>query len=151
LALPLLIAGADNDMSDLLKKAVFEKSGVPLMQKFLDMASVRHKLISGNIANVSTPNYKSKDIDFQAELKKAVDNKGHIEGMTTDAAHIPLGKNRDRGPEIIVNKSTDGNGINNVDADVEMGNMAQNQIYYNIGTTLLTKKFEGLRTAIKSK
>ena len=138
-------------MSDLLKKAVFEKSGIPLMQKFLDMASVRHKLISSNIANVSTPGYESKDIDFEGELKKAVDNRRHIQGAVTDPAHIPLGRNRDEEPEVIVNHSKDGNGINNVDADKEMAGLATNQIYYSIGATLLQKKFEGLRTAIKSK
>jgi flagellar basal-body rod protein FlgB len=138
-------------MSDLLKKAVFDKSGVPLMQKYLDMASLQHKLIAGNLANVSTPQYQSKDIDFDSELKKAVDNRRHIKGETTNPNHIPLGQSRDRGPEIKVNKSKDGNGINNVDADVEIANLAQNQIYYTIGTTLLAKKFEGLKTAIKSK
>ncbi len=86
-------------MSDILKKAVFEKSGIPLMQKFLDMASFRHKIISGNIANVSTPKYESKDIDFESELKKAVDDKRHIQGVTTDPAHIPLGQNKDSEPE----------------------------------------------------
>jgi flagellar basal-body rod protein FlgB len=138
-------------MSDLLKKAVFEKSGIPLMQKFLDMASVRHKLISSNIANVSTPGYESKDINFEGELKKAVDNRRHIQGVVTNPAHIPLGQKSDGEPEIIVNHSRDGNGVNNVDADKEIADLAENQIYYSIGATLLQKKFEGLKTAIKSK
>jgi flagellar basal-body rod protein FlgB len=138
-------------MSDLLKKIVFEKSDIPLMQKFLDMASLRHKLIAGNLANVSTPQYQSKDIEFHSELQKAVDNRRHIKGETTNPAHIALGVSRDRGPEIKVNKSKDGNGINNVDADVEVANMAQNQIYFTIGATLLSKKFEGIKNAIKSK
>jgi len=137
-------------MSDLIKKMVFDKCGVPTMAKLLDMASLRHKLVSGNLANISTPDYKSKDIDFQGELKKAVGENRHIAGMTTDPKHIPLGQNRDRGPEIIENKSAADNGINNVDADVEVANMAENQIYFSIGATLLQKKFEGLRTAIKS-
>ena len=122
-----------------------------MLQKFLDMASLRHKLIAGNLANVSTPEYQSKDINFHSELKKAVDNRRHIKGETTNPAHIALGTSRDRGPEIKVNKSKEGNGINNVDADVEVANLAQNQIYYTIGATLLSKKFEGIKTAIKSK
>jgi len=151
LAPPLLKGFPDNGMSDLLKKAVFEKIGVPLMQKFLDMASIRHKMISGNIANISTPKYQSKDIDFHSELKKAVNDKGHIQGTVTHPAHIPVGKSRDRGPELIVNRSKESNGINNVDADAEVAHLAENQIYYSVGATLLAKKFEGLRTAIRSK
>jgi flagellar basal-body rod protein FlgB len=138
-------------MSDLIKKAVFEKSGVPLLQKFLDMASLRHNLIAGNIANISTPQYQSKDIDFHSELKNAVDNRRHVSGNKTHPDHIPLGKHRDRGPEIEIDRSREGNGINNVNADQEVANLAKNQLYYSVGTTLLAKKFEGLRTAIKSK
>ncbi|MCX6827262.1 MAG: flagellar basal body rod protein FlgB [candidate division Zixibacteria bacterium] len=138
-------------MSDLLNKAVFEKSGIPLLQRFLDIASIRHKLIAGNIANVSTPKYQSKDVDFQGELKKAVGNKNHLGVMTTNPGHIPSMRSREGSSKIIVNKSKDGNGINNVNADTEVANMAQNQIYYSIGATLLAKKFENLKTVIRSK
>ena len=63
----------------MIKNAVLDKSGFPLLQKFLDVSSLRHKLISGNIANVSTPGFKSSDVDFHGELRKAIDNDGHIE------------------------------------------------------------------------
>jgi flagellar basal-body rod protein FlgB len=138
-------------MSDLLKKAVFDKTGIPLLQRFLDMASVRHKMIAGNIANISTPKFQSKDIDFHGELKKALNNKSHIQGTLTNPAHLPLGSGSDKGPEVIVNRSKETNGINNVNADSEVANLAQNQIYYSIGATLMAKSFEGLRNAIKSK
>lgn len=138
-------------MSDLIKKAVFEKSGIPVLQKFLDTASLRHKLIAGNIANISTPQYQSKDIDFHAALKNAIDNRRHVAGNLTHPSHIPVGRHKDKDPEIEVNRSRDGNGINNVNADKEVANLATNQLYFSVGTTLLAKKFEGLRNAIKSK
>ncbi len=138
-------------MSNLLEKAVFGKIGVPLMTKFLDLSSLRHKLTAGNIANVSTPGYKSKDIDFHGELKKAIGDKKHLAGELTHKKHIPLGRSAFKNPEIIVNKRGSSNGINNVDIDREVANMAQNQIYYTIGAKLLAKKFDGLRNAIRSK
>jgi len=138
-------------MSDFLENSVFKKTGIPMFQSFLDMASVRHKLISGNIANVITPGYQSKDIDFHSELKKVVEDKGHLKGAATHPAHLPIGQSRLKGPEIIENKSKNGNGINNVDADQEIANLAQNQIYYSVGAKLLAKKFQGLSNAIKSK
>jgi len=151
LAPALLFIPADNDMSDLLEKTVFNKVGIPLYQTFLDMASTRHKLVAGNLANVSTPGYRSKDIDFHGELNKAVNNKGHLEGTRTNPAHLPIGGSKENGPEIIVNKSSATNGINNVDADTEIANLAQNQIYYSVGAKLLASKFQGLKNAIKSK
>ncbi len=138
-------------MSEVIKNIVFNKVGVPLYRSFLNMASARHKLIAGNLANISTPGYKSKDIDFHGELNKVVNDKGHLKGKMTHAAHLPVGRSHLRGPDIIVNKSRNGNGINNVDADTEIANLAQNQIYYSIGARLLAGKFQGLRSAIKSK
>jgi len=138
-------------MSDMLKNIVFNKVGIPLYREFLNTASARHKLIAGNLANISTPGYRSKDIDFHNELNKVVNDKGHLKGVRTNAAHLPVGRSHLKGPDIIVNKSNNGNGINNVDADAEIANLAQNQIYYSIGAKLLASKFQGLRTAIKSK
>lgn len=138
-------------MSNLIQNLVINKSGIPLLKKFLDLSSLRHKLIAGNIANISTPRYRSKDINFHGELKKAVDSGNHISGKLTHPAHIPVGRPRKSEPEVIVNKSQNNNGINNVDIDREVAQLAQNHIYYSIGARLLAKKFDGLRNVIKSK
>ena len=138
-------------MSNLIKNLVIDRSGIPLLKRFLDLSSIRHKLIAGNIANVSTPGYKSRDIDFLGELRKFVGDKEHLMGMVTDPAHIPIGKSRTSPPEIKINNSKETNGINNVDMDDEIANLAQNQIYYSVGARLLAKKFQALKTAIKSK
>ncbi len=138
-------------MSNILEKAVFEKSGVPVLNSVLDMASVRNKLISGNLANVITPGYRSKDIDFHGELRQALGKEKHIEGAVTHPAHIPVGRSRTRGPEIKVNRLPESNGINNVDIDTEAANLAQNQLYFTAGARLMAAKFQGLKDAIKSK
>lgn len=41
-----------------------------ILEKALNIRAQYHKVLSGNIANVETPNYKEKDIDFQAEISK---------------------------------------------------------------------------------
>jgi len=151
LASALLEALMDKAMSNMIKNAVLDKSGFPLLQKFLDVSSLRHKLISGNIANVSTPGFKSSDVDFHGELRKAIDNDGHIEMVTTHPGHITGRNSSDSAPEILVNKSKESNGINNVNIDEEMAHLAQNQIYFSIGARLLANKFTALRNAIKSK
>ena len=138
-------------MSDLLENTVFKKVGIQLYESYLDLASTRHKLVAGNLANISTPGFKSKDIDFHGELNKIVNDKGHLKGKMTNPAHLPIGGSKENGPEIIVNNSKSSNGINNVDADTEIANLAQNQIYYSIGAKLLASKFQGLKNAIKSK
>ena len=69
----------------------------------------------------------------------------------TNPAHIPLGKSKQKGPEILTNRAPAVNGINNVDVDQEIANLAKNQIYYSVGARLLAGKFQGLKSAIKSK
>lgn len=134
----------------MITNMVFDKSGVPLLQRFLNLSSLRQKLISGNIANVSTPGYQSKDIDFHGELNKAVKNKGGLKVVATHPNHIPVGKTPQSGPEVTVDKTGESNGINNVNIDEEIANQAQNQIYYSIGARLLSLKFQGIRKAIQS-
>lgn len=37
-------------------------------EQYLNLLSVRQKLVASNIANVDTPGYKTQDIDFQREF-----------------------------------------------------------------------------------
>ena len=129
---------------------MFNKTGVPKVQKYLDLASFRHKLIGGNIANVLTPGYKSRDIDFQAEFKKATSQTSQLAGETTHQNHISLGRHSARPLEI--EKAAIGKGdMNSVDIDAQVSNMTQNQLRYTIAARLLQKKFESMRKVIKSK
>lgn len=136
-------------MVNKLTSSIFEKIGVNDYQKFLDLASTRHKLVSGNVANVSTPGYRSRDIDFQGELAKITNKSSHLEGTVTHAGHIPTGNSAARGPKVSAERVTDGD-INSVDIDREVTKMAQNELLYTAGAKLLQMKFDGLRNAIKS-
>ena len=42
-----------------------------LLEKVLDVTSQRHKLVVANMANVDTPGYHTKDLDFRSELRRA--------------------------------------------------------------------------------
>lgn len=136
-------------MSDIIQNTVFAKSGVPMLEKYLELASVKHKLISGNIANISTPGYKSKDIDFHGELKKAIGQKSGLKMTATHPNHIQPGQSSNDNPKIITDDSSESNGINNVNIDKEMAGLAQNQITYGLGARMLSLKFQGLKKAIQ--
>src|ERR1700761_1612024 len=53
-----------------------DSSQTTLLQRFMDIAARRQELITSNIANVDTPGYHAKDIDFKAEMERAVDGSG---------------------------------------------------------------------------
>lgn len=137
-------------MENKITQFIFNKAGIPKSQKYLDLAALKHKLVSGNVANVSTPGYKAKDFDFHNEFKKASGAGNSLRGFTTNSNHIPIGQHEAKPPKIHAEKVQIGE-MNSVDIDKEISNLAQNELLYEVGATLLQRKFEGLRKAIQSK
>ena len=137
-------------MPNKLTQFMFDRIGVPNFSKYLDLTSFRHKLVSGNIANASTPGFRSRNIDFQDEFKKMTGESNHVAGSVTHPDHIPVGGHKDAPPK--VNKvKVAGDDINSVDIDREVATMAQNELLFTTSARLLQKKFAGLKNAITSK
>ncbi|MDD5090603.1 MAG: flagellar basal body protein, partial [Candidatus Wallbacteria bacterium] len=43
-----------------------------VLEKGLDVAALRHQVITQNIANVNTPGYKLKDVSFEDQLNRSL-------------------------------------------------------------------------------
>lgn len=133
----------------LVRNLVFDKTKIPLLNKSLNVTSLRHKAISNNIANANTVNYRRKEVDFATYLRAQV-VKPQVVGRRTDPRHLPVGeldpsaKPRVYEPEPGPNVS----GINNVDVDIEMADLAENHLLYNISAHLISGQFRGLRKSI---
>ena len=113
----------------------------------LDATATRNEIISNNIANVNTPDYKRKDIRFETELKHAF---AHSDEKTVDARvrHLELGALE---PEVYTDYADlsyryDGN---NVDIDTENAILAKNQIKYNGLQASVNKEFSNLKMVMK--
>ncbi len=55
---------------------VINSDAIPVLERLIQFAGQRHKLIVNNIANLSTPDFRPQDLDvkaFQATLAEAVD------------------------------------------------------------------------------
>ena len=93
----------------------------------MDLVSARQKLVASNIANAETPGYKAKDIDFQAEFM--------------NAAGGP--------PNVIETRGlTVRNDGNNVSIDREARLLAENNLRFNIASSLMRDQIRGVREAI---
>ena len=44
---------------------------IEALGRFLDVDVARHKLITSNLANIDTPGFRTRDLDFRAELARA--------------------------------------------------------------------------------
>jgi len=106
---------------------------VPMLERYLDLTSKRHQLLVSNMANVDTPGYQTRDIDFRGELRRAMSNEGMQ--MTPVARSV-------RG----LLERPDGN---NVDLDREGLMVSEAQMQYRVGIQLLKTEFRRLMTAIK--
>ncbi|AEF17368.1 MULTISPECIES: flagellar basal body rod protein FlgB [Thermoanaerobacterium] len=124
---------------------------VDLMSKALDASELRNEVISNNIANVDTPGFKRSDVNFESILNDAI-NSNKLTGFVTDKNHIPINSTSidNIEPQIVQDNSTsmrlDGN---NVDIDVEMSNLAKNQLYYDALAQRVSGELNSLLTAIK--
>ncbi len=138
-------------MSNMIQKIVVDGSTIKDYSKLLDLASLKNKLVASNIANAETPGYQKRTFDFDSTLKKSME-KPALKSVETNPRHIPLGDSDDRPPKIKQIKSTvNSTGVNSVDIDQEMSDLAQNQIIYQYGSKMLEKKFNALKDVIKSK
>jgi flagellar basal-body rod protein FlgB len=117
------------------------------LENAIGYASQKQKVISDNIANVDTPNYKAKDVSFKNVLNDAVNSQ--FSTKRTDPRHFSFDTSDE--PYVITNQANvdyNSNG-NSVDIDKEMSNMATNQIYYNTLVSRMSDQFKTLQMVIK--
>src|SRR5690625_6828498 len=94
------------------------------LEHALKYSAAKNKVHTHNIANIDTPNYKAKDIQFKTVLE------GKLKAKKTDVRHIPF-SNNDLSYHIRAKTGTIYNhNKNNVDIDKEIAEIAKNQIYY---------------------
>jgi len=118
-----------------------------LLHRTMDASLYRRSVIADNLANADTPNFKRSVVNFESELKRALDseNRGGMDAALTDDKHIAFNKTqdwKDVKPRKVLDYLTksDNNG-NNVDAEEEMMLAMQNQLQYNLLTTSISNKF----------
>jgi len=118
------------------------------LEKALDYSALRQKVVSNNIANVDTPNYKAQDVSFKKLLANETDSQ--MRAYRTNEKHIEFTSSRgSNSPLISKNDTAYNHNGNNVDIDKEMALLAENQIYYNAITQRISGKFNTLKTVVK--
>jgi len=116
-----LLAGGLPEVTEMLNPVATQ------LERYLDLLSVRQSLVTSNIANVDTPGYQTKDIDFVDELRRASGSPEVLEagGLVT---------------------KNDGN---NVSLDRESRLLAENALRFQAASGLLRAQIQQVRSAIK--
>ena len=121
---------------------------VNILDKAADAANLRNELLTNNIANVSTPNYKRKDLDFesvlQAELGGEKDLSTAVKNANKSLETLDAQVYTDNAS---LSYRSDGN---NVDINTEEARLAENQIKYQALVDLMNQEFARYNTVLSS-
>ena len=134
----------------LIDKLLFSDRVPLLLKKNLDFKSQRNLLISSNLSNVSTPGYKSQEINFKEQLKSAMVLKNELPLHTTHENHMGPSNEalKNLKPEAFEEDDAARSDGNNVNLDKEMGKLAENQIMYNATVQIMSKRGSTVKAAI---
>ncbi len=121
---------------------------INILDKAADAANLRNELISNNIANVNTPDYKRKDINFEAILQAELGGEKSLYQAVKSA-------NEDLttlDPQVYTDNASlsyrlDGN---NVDIATEESYLAENQIKYQALIDLMSQEFSRYKTVLSN-
>lgn len=125
-------------------------TNIGYLQKALDATWQRDEIISHNISNIDTPNYKSQGISFEEQLKSLIQSRG-IKGKKTRNKHLDIGISSDLDfqPTLYtINNTSMREDGNNVDIDNEMTKQAQNTITYYYLTEKTSQELKRLKNVI---
>lgn len=121
---------------------------INVLNKAAGASWTKNEIIANNIANVDTPDYKRKDLDFESLLADALSDASLKTGnMDKKVAGLQLSS---LNPKVYTEYSTlsyryDGN---NVDIDTEQAYLADNQIKYYALLDSMTQEFNRLKTVL---
>ena len=130
---------------------------IDLLQREMDVTSLRYQVTANNLANSEVPNFKRSVVNFESELKNALDSeeiaKNSFKLTTTNDRHIQINTPYDYHqvePRRVVDYTTQAKAnVNNVDAETEANNILQIQMQYRLLTQLTSFEFEQVNVAMK--
>lgn len=128
-------------------------------QQAMLLRGKRATVLASNIANADTPNYKAKDMDFNAILKSAGQTlrQSHVNMKTTSSKHMAtsanqhgqihiMGTSADLKYRVPYQSSLDGN---TVETQAEKARFSENSVRYQASVQFLSGKIKGLLSALR--
>jgi flagellar basal-body rod protein FlgB len=127
-----------------------------LLTRELEVATLRRNVIANNIANANTPNFKRSDVNFESQLKRALDSEKAAPAFPeflTDPRHIPFNRPIDWKsvqPRRVLDYLTEAkNNGNNVDIEQEGMDSLNNQLIYTTLAQVVSSEFQRVNIVLK--
>ena len=124
-------------------------SSIGNIASWLHGLTARQNAISDNIANIDTPGYQAKEVNFETALQQQIDG-GSSQLETTDPRHIAVGSRLDNQlgidpTQLLTSSRLD---QNDVDIDQQMTSLSDTQMRYQAASEALTTKLSILNKVI---
>ncbi|MGI9472232.1 MAG: flagellar basal body rod protein FlgB [Rubripirellula sp.] len=125
---------------------IFNTTTIPALEQSLSFSQRRHELLAGNVANIDTPGYRSKDLDlgdFQNALVESI-----AAGRGSADAGSPLTRDdiyagpRAATEQVVLHDGSD------VSLEHQVTELAKNQHMHSLAITTMRSQFALLRAAI---
>lgn len=131
---------------------LFDHSTIPVLQEVVAFTQARQGVLNGNITNINTPGYKTRDLSvesFQDALKKqiAADREGDFTspGHPISPRQEALHKVKDSMKNIVYHDGT------NIDIEKQVVEANKNAYMHNLAITIMSNQFQLLQTAINER
>ena len=111
-----------------------------IMNKAIESSWKRQELLTDNIANVDTPGYRRKDLNFEKVLTAEVEKTGNMHKVNIDQLYSEI-----LDPYSNFHHRLDGS---NVDIDWEMAEVSKNKIKYDALVTQTSRHLQRVKSAI---
>jgi flagellar basal-body rod protein FlgB len=151
-------------LSQINANEVLSSTSFRALRRSLDFLAMREQLSAENIANVDTPGFKARGLDFESQLDRIVNPRPpklvstdarHFGGsadvklVSTSADHFPVvGKSDEPQPEFLDSLSARVD-ENTVDLDREMALLAETQLAFGTIARLLTARMDTIRAVAR--
>ena len=140
--------------------SIFQSSTIPVLEKVVNFTESRHGVLAGNIANLDTPGYQTRDLSpalFQERLKEAIE----IRHRPPTKSYSSYGSANGTSASSVADREMDAfrnvedsmksifrHDEGDVSLEQQINEIVKNQQQHNLAINIMSAQFRLLRAAI---
>lgn len=142
--------------------SMFESSTIPVLEQVVNFTEARHGVLAGNVANLDTPGYKTRDLSpqlFEKKLKEAIETRHQPLSPTYDSNSMGLSSatnaERRESKQLAAfhkvaetTRSILRHDGDDVSMEQQINEISKNQQAHNLAISIMTAQFRLLKAAI---
>jgi len=137
----------------MIERMLFGRPTLAVLKRALDVYADRGRVHAQNVANAETPGYRAQEVRFEDDLRLALRTSSDARLASTDGAHLGPGDEMPGGKLVFRNPTSvvSGNGINDVEIDREMADIAANTLRYTVAAEKVRTAYQAIKKAIRGR